>query len=142
MDNGSLLYVMPGYNAYSSQTFLGVDGKNLHLSSSECTPCYSWNSTYTNDARYQNPTSWGVQSGMISNGSSKSNGVNFRRSMMTTSNERFPNNLLDMQSQSQHSTFNLSHLATESPHLSSLNKVCILLSNILLSSQNDLNNTK
>ncbi|XP_071729828.1 uncharacterized protein [Rutidosis leptorrhynchoides] len=110
MDEASLYY-MSGCNPYGSQTFLGVDGQNPHLSSS----------AYTNDAIYQNPTYWGVRSGTGSNGSSNPNGVNSRKSMMTISNEGYPNYQFDMQS--QESTFNISRLGLQSPHISSLNKL-------------------
>lgn len=107
--NGSLLYFMPGYNPYSGQTFLGVEGQNRHFPSSESMPGYLWNRAYTSDRRYQNSTSWGMKSSMATNGSVKSNGFNSKRSM-TTSNERFPNYPFDMQSHQL--TSNVSHFCS------------------------------
>lgn len=109
MDNGSLLYFMP----YGPQTFMGVEGQHPHFSSSEFMPCYSLNPAYANDVRYQNSTSWGMKSAMVS---TKFNGFNSKRSM-TASNERFPNSPLDMQS-----TSNIFQSVLQSPHLCSLNK--------------------
>lgn len=109
-NNGSLLYFMPGYNPYAGQTFLGVDGQNRHFPSSEGMPRYLWNSAYS-DAGYQNSTSWGSKSAMVSNGLMKSNAF---------SSQRFPNYLLD----DIQSTSNISQSFLQTPQLYSVNKVC------------------
>ncbi|XP_023731267.1 YTH domain-containing protein ECT4 [Lactuca sativa] len=107
-NNGSLLYFMPGYNPYAGQTFLGVDGQNRHFPSSEGMPRYLWNSAYS-DAGYQNSTSWGSKSAMVSNGLMKSNAF---------SSQRFPNYLLD----DIQSTSNISQSFLQTPQLYSVNK--------------------
>ncbi|CAH1445232.1 unnamed protein product [Lactuca virosa] len=70
-------------------------------------PRYLWNSTYS-DARYQNSTSWGSKSAMVSNGLMKSNGFSY---------QRFPNYPLDIQS-----TSNISRSFLQTPQLCSVNK--------------------
>ncbi|XP_024959133.1 uncharacterized protein LOC112500081 isoform X2 [Cynara cardunculus var. scolymus] len=118
-DNGSPLYFMPGYNPYAPTTFLGVDGQHPHFSSSEGMPCYPWNSVFTGDAEYQNPTSWGTKSAMASNGPKRSSDLNLNRST-TTFNERSPNYPFNMQS--RQSTSNISQSFLQSQLLCSLNK--------------------
>ncbi|KAI3701978.1 hypothetical protein L6452_27517 [Arctium lappa] len=117
-DDGSPLYFMPGYNPYA-QTFLGVDGQHPHFSSSEGLPCYSWNSAFTGDAAYENPTSWGSKSAMAFNGPTKSSDFNSKRSMAAF-NGRSPNYPPDMQS--RQSTSNISQSVLQFQHLCSLNK--------------------
>ncbi|KAI3707827.1 hypothetical protein L2E82_36687 [Cichorium intybus] len=108
MDNGSLLYFMPGYNPYAGQTFSGVEGQHRHFPSSEGMPGYSYNSAYTSDSRYQNPPS-----SMVTNGTMKSNGFN---------SEKSPNYPRDMQS--WQSSPNISQSTLQYPHLCSVNKSC------------------
>lgn len=68
-NNGSLLYYVPGYNAYAAGTLVGADGQCVgqqpYYSSSgfiqhpvsygsEVVPCYSWDSPYGRDAQNGN----------------------------------------------------------------------------------------
>ncbi|PWA79115.1 YTH domain-containing protein [Artemisia annua] len=100
MDNGSLMYLMPGYNPYGlQQSYLG-----------EGMSGYSWNSAYTSEPKYQSRASWATKSTMGINSSTKSNGSYSKR--------HYP---LDVQS--RQSTSDLSQLL-QSPHLCSLNQSC------------------
>nr|GEV10392.1 YTH domain-containing protein [Tanacetum cinerariifolium] len=99
MDNGSLMYLMPGYNPYGLQSFVG-----------EGMSGYSWNPAYTSEPKYQSRASRATKSAMGVNSSAKSNGSYSKR--------YYP-----LDAQSRQSTSDLSQLL-QSPHLCSLNQSC------------------
>lgn len=125
---------MPGYNPYASGTLMGVDGQCVsqppYFSSgylqqpvpygTEAVPCYSWDSTYVQDATHTNANFGNVKSGSRPTASSKANS-----SPSMKANGTFPNKFsLPFDSKSRQSApSNFSRSIFQSQPLKPLNKV-------------------
>ncbi|KAK9070971.1 hypothetical protein SSX86_009539 [Deinandra increscens subsp. villosa] len=105
-NNGSLLYYMPSYSPYASGTFMGVDGQQPYISSSDAMPCYS---------------SFGIKSATGSNGMKYCDYNNSKRVMNNTYAGKSPNYPFDMKSRQQ-SASSVPKSVLHSQHIRSLNK--------------------